>query len=205
MSDYFPITYEKTMGHEGLYSNDANDPGGETWKGIARNRHPSWEGWSLIDEVRRRNPDNVTSRSVLNSILNASTVLEYEVKKFYRFVFWEALWGDRVAEHSPEIAMELFDTGVNTGKSRAVEFLQDGLNLLNRNGTVWADILVDGSFGSKTMAAFLACANDSKTGVSALYKQMNISQGAHYQRLMRSNPQRFERYIGWFNRIDFLR
>lgn len=30
--------------HEGGYSNDPIDLGGETYKGIARNAHPNWQG-----------------------------------------------------------------------------------------------------------------------------------------------------------------
>jgi len=32
-------------GYEGKYSNDKDDPGGETYKGIARNMNKDFEGW----------------------------------------------------------------------------------------------------------------------------------------------------------------
>ncbi len=32
--------FSKVMGHEGGYSHDSDDPGGETYRGIARNRWP---------------------------------------------------------------------------------------------------------------------------------------------------------------------
>ena len=35
-------------GYEGKYSNDKDDPGGETYKGIARNKNKDFEGWGII-------------------------------------------------------------------------------------------------------------------------------------------------------------
>ena len=45
----FRTAYYLTMGHEGGYNNDPDDVGGETYKGIARNYHASWEGWKIVD------------------------------------------------------------------------------------------------------------------------------------------------------------
>ena len=44
----FKIAFQKTLLHEGNYSNDPSDLGGETYKGIARNIHSSWSGWRII-------------------------------------------------------------------------------------------------------------------------------------------------------------
>ena len=200
--DYFPTAYALTMKHEGFFSTDKDDPGGMTWKGIARNRHPSWAGWHVVDDVRGV-PPKLDNQQV-TVILNANQELEVQVMSFYRSQFWETIWGDRLGEHSPDISIDMFDLAVNLGVGRAVTFLQESLNALNRNGYAWADILEDGAFGNKTMGAFLACMGDHKTGERKLYKLVNISQGAWYKELMRSNPARFEKYIGWFDRVDFM-
>ena len=39
-------------GFEGKYVNDKYDPGGETYKGIARNMNKDFEGWKIIDSLR---------------------------------------------------------------------------------------------------------------------------------------------------------
>jgi lysozyme family protein len=51
---HFKTAYALTMGHEGIYSNNPKDRGGETYKGIARKFHPSWEGWKAIDRMKNK-------------------------------------------------------------------------------------------------------------------------------------------------------
>jgi lysozyme family protein len=41
--------YESTMKAEGGYVNNPQDPGGETYKGIARKFNSKWDGWIAID------------------------------------------------------------------------------------------------------------------------------------------------------------
>jgi hypothetical protein len=48
MSEFQPAL-QKVLAHEGGYVNDPDDPGGETYKGIARNMHSKWGGWVYID------------------------------------------------------------------------------------------------------------------------------------------------------------
>ncbi|RYY16321.1 MAG: N-acetylmuramidase, partial [Cytophagaceae bacterium] len=42
------------LANEGGYCHDPRDPGGETYRGIARTYNPSWPGWSAIDAVKAR-------------------------------------------------------------------------------------------------------------------------------------------------------
>ena len=60
---------------------------------------------------------------------------------------------DRVAEVAPELAEELFDTGINMGTGTAIGFLQRALNALNRNGRDYADLAVDRRIGPATLGA----------------------------------------------------
>ena len=39
---------------EGKYSNDADDPGGETYKGISRKMNENFEGWKIIDRYKEQ-------------------------------------------------------------------------------------------------------------------------------------------------------
>ena len=77
------------------------------------------------------------------------------MKDYYKSCYWDLLQGDVIPDQM--IADELFDTGVNMGISRAVKYLQTGLNVLNRNGSLYADIVIDGMLGPKTITAMAAC------------------------------------------------
>ena len=64
---------------------------------------------------------------------------------FYRWRYWGRIPRDELPWQ--DLADELYDTTVNNSASKAVRFLQEALNLLNRNATNWPDIAVDGAFG----------------------------------------------------------
>ena len=49
----FSISLQKTLAHEGFYSNDPDDLGKETYKGISRIFHPKWNGWTIIDSFNK--------------------------------------------------------------------------------------------------------------------------------------------------------
>lgn len=71
-TDYFPA-YEKMIVREGGYklTNDPTDRGGMTYAGVARNRHPNWAGWPIIDQ--------------------GGTPPALMVRDFYRGAFWTPL------------------------------------------------------------------------------------------------------------------
>ena len=118
----FYEAYNKTMKHEGGYSNDPVDFGGETYKGISRKYHPGWLGWKIVDSYKRRPdfPNNMKEDDDLNGA----------AKDFYKEMYWDRHLGDSMP--SQNIAEEMFDNAVNMGVSRAAKFLQTGLNVLNR-------------------------------------------------------------------------
>lgn len=134
----FEAAFQITLGHEGGYGFDPDDAGGETYKGVARRYHPSWSGWSSIDRIKQQS----SNRRQLNSLLGNDHKLQQQIQDFYKHNYWDRFQGDAIA--SQELAEELFDTGVNMGVHRAVRFLQEGLNLLNRNQKSFKDILEDG-------------------------------------------------------------
>jgi lysozyme family protein len=53
----FRISYDLTNQIEGGYVNDPDDKGGETYRGIARKKHPSWRGWYKVDDVKKQTSD----------------------------------------------------------------------------------------------------------------------------------------------------
>ncbi|MFP3442994.1 putative peptidoglycan-binding domain-containing protein, partial [Pantoea sp. SIMBA_133] len=54
-----------------------------------------------------------------------------------------------------DLALVLFDFGVNSGPGRAAEYLQRQLNVLNNRGRFYADIEVDRSVGGETLKALV--------------------------------------------------
>jgi lysozyme family protein len=134
------IALAATFGEEGLYSNDAQDPGGETWKGIARNMWPKWEGWKLVDAARQ-NPD-------FPKCLKDAEGLQPLVESFYRENFWPVGY-DQI--ESQAVANEVFDFGVNQNLKKSVQLTQLSLKTM-----VVGPLVVDGNFGDKTLGALNA-------------------------------------------------
>jgi lysozyme family protein len=189
----FAEAFEKTAAIEGGYVFDPDDAGGETYKGISRRFNPSWGGWVKIDEVKKANP----RKRKFDNIFDQDDALQQEVKLFYKQSYWDRFWGDDIPVQ--EIGEELFDTGVNLGVRRAVRFLQEGLNLLNRNQKNYVDILEDGLFGRNTLKALNAYLKKDDTSV--LLKIMNIFQGMHYIEYMRKDPVQEKYARGWLKRV----
>jgi lysozyme family protein len=187
----FNISYSKTMGNEGFYADDPDDVGGETWKGIARYYHPTWDGWKIVD-YEKAQPNFPAG-------LKTNIVLEEKVKSFYKANFWDVWLGDGYA--SQALADEMFDTGVNMGVSRAVNFLQEGLNLLNRNQIMYKDLVVDGKFGNNTFNTLDTFMKTNQTDF--LIKIINVLQGMHYIEYMRKSPNQEKFARSWFSRVEF--
>lgn len=192
MADFKPA-FNKTLQFEGRYSNDPDDAGGETYKGISRRYHPDWDGWERIDSLKEgpNFPANC----------EADPDLEEEVKDHYRQFYWNRFLGDEIPEQN--IAEELFDTAVNLGVGRAVSFLQQGLNVLNRNETLYADLVVDGSLGPKTLGILKAYLENDRPDI--LFKIMNVLQGKHYIDYMTQSPVQEKFARGWFSRVEFIK
>lgn len=189
MADFIQA-FSLTSGHEGGYVNDPEDAGGETYRGVSRRYHRSWAGWKTVDEIKNQNPAN------LDKALEQNKAIQEAVADFYKQFYWDRFWGDEIPLQ--DIANELFDTSVNLGVHRAVKFLQEGLNLLNRNQTNYADISEDGIFGRGTLRALNAFLEKDKATV--LLKIMNTLQGMHYIEYMRKNPAQEKYARGWLNR-----
>jgi lysozyme family protein len=186
---YFEDAYAKTMGHEGGYCNDPDDAGGETYKGIARNFHGSWMGWTLIDEYK--------GDPRFPKCLDQDTVLQDMVKAFYKATFFDVFRGD---DMPLDLALEMFDTGVNMGVGRAIGFLQTALNVLNRNGQLYPDIVEDGAYGNNTHKTLHTYLNTDSSGL--LVKIINVLQGMHYINYMKKSPTQEKYARGWFNRVE---
>lgn len=177
----FGISFDKTMGHEGFYSNDPTDAGGETYRGISRKFHPAWDGWEIIDIQK---PD----------IIHAD--LDPHVRQFYRDHYWNP---NKLTNFTQEISNEIFDSGVNMGIGRVAKYFQEALNYLNRNQVVFADLLVDGDIGNKTISAYKKLPDTDRP---VLLKILNILQGNHYLEYMKKDPTQEKYARGWLARVS---
>lgn len=184
----FEQALEQVLAYEGGYGNDPDDAGSETYRGISRRFHPSWSGWSIVDGYKGH-PQFPTA-------LDQDANLQAAVRAFYRKQYWDRFQGD---ELQSRLAAKLLDIAVNMGVHRAVQFLQQGLNLLNRNQTSWPDLVEDGLLGPATLGALQVYIRQDPPEV--LLKVLNILQGAHYLDYMRRSPVQEKFARGWLARV----
>jgi lysozyme family protein len=175
---------------EGKYSNNPDDPGGETYKGISRKMNENFEGWKIIDKYKgEKNYPN---------ILEGDKNLAGMVEGFYKKNYWDQFQGDDLGEETGE---EMFDQSVNLGVKRAVEHLQRSLNILNNRGTLYPDIKADGVFGDMTYTAYIGCCHSGKEKM--LVDVLNAFQGKYYIELM-EKKNIFEKFTGLFKRVTII-
>jgi lysozyme family protein len=127
MADFNPA-FETMINNEGGYqlTNVANDRGGQTYAGIARNFHSSWPGWAIIDRGDM-----------------ANLQLSQLVRDFYKANFWDPISGDAI--NSQAVAGTIFDFAVNAGTLTAAKLAQ-----------LVVSALPDGRIGPATLGALNA-------------------------------------------------
>jgi lysozyme family protein len=174
-------TLDLLIGREGGYSNHPADKGGETIWGItaATARAFGYSG------AMRDMP-----RSVAESI--------------YTERYWLQPRLDQVAAISPSIAEELLDTGVNMGPATAARFLQRALNVLNQDGKLYPDLVVDGAIGKMTLSALRAFLQARGTdGEQVLLRMLNAQQSVRYMEIAEGDKSQEAFMYGWqLNRVS---
>lgn len=172
---------EKTINHiiavEGGYVDNPLDSGGPTKYGITR-------------QTAREYGYN-------EDMHNLPRTVAFQI---YEIEFWDKLSGDQLVGLSENIAKEVVDTAVNTGKTRAVKFLQESLNVLNRRGTLYDDIDEDGLIGPATLKALRAYLKQREE--IALLHALNCLQGTFYIELAQRREKDEAFIYGWLlNRV----
>lgn len=117
----FIDAYKKVLNNEGIYSNDPDDAGGETYKGISRRANPNWDGWIFIDDIKKFHP------TTFKDILKKTPELEKKVQDLYKDKYWDCFELDDVPNQL--VAEQMFDTAVNQGQTAAIKFAQRVLDL----------------------------------------------------------------------------
>ena len=95
----FETVFDRVLSHEGGYSNDPSDPGGETNWGISKRSYPNL----IIKELTREDAINI-----------------------YRRDFWLRLEMDRLPDG---VQFQLFDFAVNSGIETSIRYFQRSLGV----------------------------------------------------------------------------
>lgn len=156
--------------HEGGYVNDTDDPGGETYKGVARKMNSKWEGWTLIDMLKKQ--------SGFPANLDKDAELQEAVKSFYEINFWDRIKGDDIA--SQEVATSIFDFAVNAGVSTSASLAQ-----------LVVDAEKDGIIGNRTIE--LINGFDPEHFLAAF----TVAKIARYVSIVKKRPTSKKYFYGW--------
>ncbi len=170
---------EEVIEREGGYVNDPTDRGGETMYGIT------------ISVARKY------------GFKGAMRDLPYELAfKIYQDRYWSPLKLDDVSQVSESLTEQLFDFGVNSGVVAAAKKFQLALNVLNNRQTLYADLIVDGVFGSRTLHALAKYVEHrGQQGVKVLTESVR-GQRISYCINIAANDESQEKYsFGWLKRV----
>lgn len=176
MTKAFDRALAHTVGIEGDYSNHPSDSGGATRYGITERVA---RAFGYMGEMRDL-PISVAT-------------------DIYRINYWRLLNLDNVAALSEPVALELFDTAVNTKQGFASRSLQRCLNIFNREQADYPDIEVDGLIGGDTLASLTAyLAKRKLEGEAVIVEALNSLQGTYYVELAEARPKDEAFTYGWF-------
>lgn len=170
----FEPAVENTLIFEGGYSNNANDSGGETYRGISRVNWPNWNGWGYVD-IERGEPNFPKN-------LDSNLGLQGNVIDFYRQNYWQY---DGI--NSQAIANKIFDLAVNVGKVHADKIVQGAVGVTQ-----------DGVLGPDTIAAINA--QSSPTSSGSLISKIREAAMAYHQVIVQTHPEDAVFLQGWIRR-----
>lgn len=169
----FNKAFERTMKAEGGYVNDPDDPGGETYMGIARSRNSKWAGWALVDLLKQKG-------GFPNS-LDSDDELQQKVKDLYEFNYWDKVKGDEIVDQ--DIAESIFDFAVNAG-----------VRTSSRLAQLASGATPDGVIGEKSVAAIN---NKEPAMFLATFALAKIER---YIEICKKRPTNRKYFFGWVRR-----
>jgi lysozyme family protein len=177
----FDELFDGVIKHEGYYANVTGDKGGETYMGVARNLHPSWDGWQIIDTYKEA--FGVLKRNT--KIYNPE--LTQLVKDFYKQAFYDNYNIERIKNGS--LQEIIFDWCVNSGLwgSKGVQ------RTLNQFFN--AELKIDGIIGKQTLSVINSCEPAS------LFKSIKLARVRYYKNIAKKG-QNYKFLNGWLKRIN---
>lgn len=173
----FDRAWERTVLIEGDFSDDPNDRGGQTRYGIT-------------ERVAR-------AHGYTGEMAQLPIELACQIGKAQ---YWDTLRLDEIAYLSERVAGELFDTGYNTGIGIAGRFFQRCLNALNKGGSLYPDLTVDGLIGPLTVHTFRTYFQRRGTGgETVLLRALNGLQCARYVEIAEDDKSQEAFVYGWIS------
>lgn len=163
---------------EGGYSDHSYD-GHETYRGITRKNHSTWNGWKIVDAHKPLK---------YNQIIKDNT-LENNVRKFYYKYYYIPMKINSI--DNLLTAGQLFAMGVNAGSKTAIKLLQKAINNVYND-----EIAVDGIIGRIT----LEYVNGSKS--FEVSQEMVNQCNSYYESIVATNPSKKKFLNGWKNRVQ---
>jgi lysozyme family protein len=177
MASFLPA-YQLERKHEGYWVNNPADKGGETYAGVARNIHPNWSGFPVLDAYKK----HLGRALKWNEIVPG---MEPHVQAFY-----QNLWNSKNFSGftSQELANMFYDFYVNSGGAtkRVQQLLRDEFQ---------APIVVDGAFGPDTLATM------NRQDPVKLYNAIKNARIQYYQAIVQRDPTQQTFLKGWLDRI----
>lgn len=175
----FDQFFEDVIEKEGGFVDDPKDSGGATKYGIT-------------EAVARANGFTGNMKDFPLAL----------AKQIYKARYWDALHLDDVQNLCPGLCLKLADISVNMGTKQAGLFLQRLLNVLNKEGTLYPDLLVDGAVGGITINALKKFLSIRSEGETVLIRALNCMQGMFYISLAERREKDEAFLYGWLlNRI----
>lgn len=171
-SDY-QVAVKEVLESEGVFSNDKYDSGGKTKYGIT-------------EQVAKANGKNVETLTIPEAI------------EIYKKQYWDLIHGDEIKCQG--VALLLFDLAVNSGVGKAIQVLQDALNIQNKMGTEWPNMKVDGVLGPVTLHTLNEIIPARKQN-RELFMTIFFDRGAWYLQICRNNETQETFIDGWQNRL----
>lgn len=136
-----------------------------------------------------------TAEGYPGSVANAT---EAQATVIYANRYWVRPGFERIDALDSGLAVRLFDWGVNSGPSTASKALQRALNVLNRNGADWVDIIVDGSVGNMTVYALQQLiAKRGADGLKVVRGMVQSLQSVNYIEIAEKDPSQESFEFGW--------
>lgn len=166
----FKIALPLILDREGGYGNDPDDVGGETYKGVARKMHSKWDGWAIIDTLKRQ--------SGFSSNLDKDLELQQSIEDFYRINFWDRINGDQITDQS--VANSIMDFAVNAGVSTSASLAQLVIGVKS-----------DGVIGKDSIAAI------NEFDVDHFLAAFTVAKIARYVTIVKKRPTSRKFFYGW--------
>jgi len=171
---------------EGGYANVPGDKGGETYRGISRNKNPDWVGWKTIDKIKKPTFLSKTKTIPQNTIFPE---LDQLVANFYFDNYFVKNGFHRLS--NPKTALTLFDWAVHGGYSltKVKEVMQQ----------TFGKKINETTFNDKVASA-LESVDQNRLNAALIDKRKG-----KLTQIVQANPDQAKFLPGWNNRIDTLR